>query len=279
MKGKTAAWEKEKSISAGNRAQLKELGTALHLEEITIANRGSPFRNSVNRSLNWKVERLPAQHQLVIRPLLVFNTTSSVFEIFFVHIHIDLCCFVWFSSRLLSLNCSRKATKTFNVSDQQQWPTDEGSYPLQMLPCPERRNALSLMWVPSVWRLCCLFCFFLFTFWSSSEVMNGNRYNASGDVSRSSLFCAAKHDLWQEGERESLTSPFAHLHFHILAQKEFWGVRLTRQPPTSVAKHQFKLVTIQCELTQGGAGPPSRQRQEAPLVSRCRHCFVSAEVN
>lgn len=32
---------------------------------------------------------------------------------------------------------------------------------------------------------------------------------------------------------ESLTSPFALLHFPIFAQKEFWGVRLTQQPHTS----------------------------------------------
>ena len=42
-----------------------------------------------------------------------------------------------------------------------------------------------------------IFYYFLF-FCSSSEVMNGNGYSASSDVSRSSLFCAAKHDLWQE---------------------------------------------------------------------------------
>lgn len=37
--------------------------------------------------------------------------------------------------------------------------------------------------------------FFFLAFCSSLEVMNGNGYSASSDVSRSSLFCAAKHDL------------------------------------------------------------------------------------
>lgn len=53
--------------------------------------------------------------------------------------------------------------------------------------------------------------------------MNGNGCSASSDVSRSSLFCAAKHDLWQEGEGESLTSPFALLHFPNIAQKGVLG--------------------------------------------------------
>lgn len=44
------------------------------------------------------------------------------------------------------------------------------------------------------WVACGEFFFFL-AFCSSSEVMNGNGYSASSDVSRSSLFCAAKHDL------------------------------------------------------------------------------------
>lgn len=37
--------------------------------------------------------------------------------------------------------------------------------------------------------------FFLLRFCSFSEVMNGNECSASSNVSTSSLFCAAKHDL------------------------------------------------------------------------------------
>lgn len=66
-------------------------------------------------------------------------------------------------------------------------------------PCLQERNALLLMLAvfgPEVTRVAAgEFFFFFVLFCSSSEVMNGNGYSASSDVSRSSLFCAAKHDL------------------------------------------------------------------------------------
>ena len=84
---------------------------------------------------------------------------------------------------------------------------------------------------PEVTWVACgdFFLFFFFQlFCSSSEVMNGNGYSASSDVSRSSLFCAAKHDLWQE--REGGISDFTICPpalFHIV-QKEFGGIGLTQ---------------------------------------------------
>lgn len=47
-------------------------------------------------------------------------------------------------------------------SNQQQWQPDEWFYRLQMLSCLEKRNALLLMWVLPVERLCCFIIFFSF---------------------------------------------------------------------------------------------------------------------
>lgn len=55
-------------------------------------------------------------------------------------------------------NCLTRKNPSLQVkqiSNQQHWQQKEWFYWWRMLPCLEERNALLLMWVLSVWRLCC----------------------------------------------------------------------------------------------------------------------------
>lgn len=135
-------------------------------------------------------------------------------------------------SHILCLKCLIRVDPSPRVNEEQlaQLNSPKGHngnkkdwlFRCQTSPCLQERNALLLMLVLLVQRLreqLVVIFFFFFAFCSSSEVMNGNGYSASSDVSRSSLFCAAKHDLWQEREGESLTSPFALLYFSISSKR------------------------------------------------------------
>lgn len=85
--------------------------------------------------------------------------------------------------------------------------------------------------------------FFLLGFCGFSEVRNGNECTVSSNVSTSSVFCAAKHDLWQEKEKESVISPFALLHFPASFRSSLEGFGLTWQLLTS----GLEMATIRCK--------------------------------
>ena len=97
-------------------------------------------------------------------------------------------------------------------------------------------------WFRDSWMDCTDF-FFLLRFCSFSEVMNGNECTASGNVSTSSLFCAAKHDLWQEKEGESSDFTICPPALFSIIQGSLEGFGLTQQLRTSGSE----MATIRCK--------------------------------